>query len=286
MECVGGVGLAVTSGGRQPGPGRQREGTLHFGRAAARVAIAQPALSKSIQRIESRLRVQLFDRTSRSVALTPAGVALLEHGRHALNAMTIAVQNAQRAAGEEPLRFLIKPVQQTVETYGRLDLAVNNAGVPAIPQELTEVTAQAWERVLRIDLTGTFFSLKHEIPELRRSDGGAIVNIASGAGLHAVPRSAAYVAGKHGVVGLTKAAAVGYARDGIRVNALAPGMTRTAALDRLAEGTGMIAQHEALTPLGRLGTPEEVADAAIWLCSDESSYVTGTTLAVDGGRRA
>lgn len=177
-------------------------------------------------------------------------------------------------------------VQQTVETYGRLDLAVNNAGVPAIPQELTEVRAQAWERVLRIDLTGTFFSLKHEIPELRRSGGGAIVNIASGAGLHAVPRSAAYVAGKHGVVGLTKAAAVGYARDGIRVNALAPGMTRTAALDRLAEGTGMIAQHEALTPLGRLGTPEEVADAAIWLCSDESSYVTGTTLAVDGGRRA
>jgi NAD(P)-dependent dehydrogenase (short-subunit alcohol dehydrogenase family) len=173
-----------------------------------------------------------------------------------------------------------------VAVFGALDVAVNNAGVPASPQELTEVTAQEWERVLRVDLTGTFFCLKHEIPELRRSGGGAIVNIASGAGLHAIPCSAAYVASKHGVIGLTKAAAVDHARDGIRVNALAPGMTRTAALDRHAAGTAMIAAHEALTPLGRLATPDEVADAAIWLCSDEAAYVTGTTLAVDGGRRA
>ncbi|WP_460358208.1 SDR family NAD(P)-dependent oxidoreductase [Actinoallomurus acanthiterrae] len=101
-----------------------------------------------------------------------------------------------------------------------------------------------------------------------------------------MPLSPAYVAGKHGVIGLTKAAAVDYAPDGIRVNALAPGMTRTAKLDQVTEGTDMIAQHEALTPLGRLATPDEIADAAIWLCSDESSYVTGTTLSVDGGRRA
>ncbi|AKA01286.1 2-hydroxycyclohexanecarboxyl-CoA dehydrogenase [Streptomyces noursei ZPM] len=177
-------------------------------------------------------------------------------------------------------------IRTTVTAFGQLDLAVNNAGVASSGRELTEMTAPEWERVLRINLTGTFFCVKHEIPELRRAGGGAIVNIASGGGLYAIPRSPAYVAGKHGVIGLTKAAAVDYASDGIRVNALAPGMTRTAKLEQVAEGTGMIAQHEALTPLGRLATPDEIADAAIWLCSDESAYITGTTLSADGGRRA
>ncbi|MFJ5590128.1 SDR family NAD(P)-dependent oxidoreductase [Streptomyces noursei] len=177
-------------------------------------------------------------------------------------------------------------IRTTVTAFGQLDLAVNNAGVASSGRELTEMTAPEWERVLRINLTGTFFCVKHEIPELRRAGGGAIVNIASGGGLYAISRSPAYVAGKHGVIGLTKAAAVDYASDGIRVNALAPGMTRTAKLEQVAEGTGMIAQHEALTPLGRLATPDEIADAAIWLCSDESAYITGTTLSADGGRRA
>lgn len=186
-------------------------------------------------------------------------------------------------ADEDSVRSAI---HRTVTAFGRLDLTINNAGVPSSGQELAEMTAQEWERVLRINLTGTFFCIKHEIPELRRAGGGAIVNIASGGGLHAIPRSPAYVAGKHGVIGLTKAAAVDYAPDGIRVNALAPGMTRTAQLDQVAESTDMIAQHEALTPLGRLATPDEIADAAVWLCSDESSYVTGTTLSVDGGRRS
>ncbi|NEA14674.1 SDR family NAD(P)-dependent oxidoreductase [Streptomyces halstedii] len=186
-------------------------------------------------------------------------------------------------ADEDSVRSAIG---RTVAELGRLDLAVNNAGVPSSGRQLTGMPAQEWERVLRINLTGTFFCLKHGIPELRRAGGGAIVNIASGGGLHAIPLSPAYVAGKHGVVGLTKAAAVDYAADGIRVNAVAPGMTRTAHLDRAVEGTGLIAQHKALTPLGRLATPDEIADAAVWLCSDESSYITGTTLSVDGGRRS
>ncbi|WP_435195190.1 SDR family NAD(P)-dependent oxidoreductase [Streptomyces sp. NRRL F-5630] len=177
-------------------------------------------------------------------------------------------------------------IGRTVAEFGRLNVAVNNAAVSSSGRQLTEMRAQEWEGVLRVNLTGTFLCLKHEIPELRRAGGGAIVNIASGGGLHAIPLSPAYVAGKHGVVGLTKAAAVDYAADGVRVNAVAPGMTRTAHLDRATEGTGMIAQHQALTPLGRLATPDEIADAAVWLCSDESSYVTGTTLSVDGGRRA
>ncbi|MBV7672484.1 glucose 1-dehydrogenase [Streptomyces halstedii] len=185
-------------------------------------------------------------------------------------------------ADEDSVRSAIG---RTVAELGRLDLAVNNAGVPSSGRQLTGMPAQEWERVLRINLTGTFFCLKHGIPELRRAGGGAIVNIASGGGLHAIPLSPAYVASKHGVVGLTKAAAVDYAADGIRVNAVAPGMTRTAHLDRAVEGTGLIAQHKALTPLGRLATPDEIADAAVWLCSDESSYITRTTLSVDGGRR-
>ncbi|TWH75087.1 SDR family NAD(P)-dependent oxidoreductase [Modestobacter roseus] len=179
-----------------------------------------------------------------------------------------------------------RAVEGIVEAWGGLHVAVNNAGVPSSAQSLVEMSAQAWERVLRVDLTGTFFSMKHELPAIRDSGGGAVVNMASAAGLFAIPRSPAYVASKHGVIGLTKAAAVDHAADGIRVNALAPGMTRTATLEEVAAGTPMIAAHEALTPLRRLGTAEEIADAAIWLCSDEASYVTGTVLSVDGGRRA
>jgi NAD(P)-dependent dehydrogenase (short-subunit alcohol dehydrogenase family) len=184
---------------------------------------------------------------------------------------------------EESVRQAIAGI---LDDYGRLNIAVNNAGVPSSSQELTEMTAAAWEHVIRVDLTGTFFSLKHEIRAMTQAGGGAIVNIASGGGLFAIPHSPAYVASKHGVIGLTKAAAIDYAKDGIRVNALAPGMTRTAKLEQVAQGTPMIASHEALTPLGRLGTPDEIADAAIWLCSGEASYITGTVLTIDGGRRA
>ena len=116
--------------------------------------------------------------------------------------------------------------------------------------------------------------------------GGAIVNIASNGGLYAIPHAPAYVAAKHGIVGLTKVAAVDYAPDGIRVNAVCPGPTDTPGFAQVAAGTEMTAQQAAITPLGRLAEPCEVAAAAVWLCSDAASYVTGIAMSVDGGRRA
>jgi NAD(P)-dependent dehydrogenase (short-subunit alcohol dehydrogenase family) len=121
---------------------------------------------------------------------------------------------------------------------------------------------------------------------VKLNGGGAIVNVASNGGLYAIPHAPAYVAAKHGVVGLTKVAAVDYAPDNIRVNAVCPGPTRTPGFEKVAAGTAMIAQQEAITPLGRLATPEEAAAAAVWLCSDAAAYVTGIALSVDGGRRA
>ncbi|WP_144764968.1 SDR family NAD(P)-dependent oxidoreductase [Curtobacterium sp. 9128] len=177
-------------------------------------------------------------------------------------------------------------VRRTIEEFGRLDIAINNAGVASTGVDLTEMPADAWERVLRINLTGTFFCLKHEIPALARAGGGAIVNVVSGGGLFAIPAAPAYVASKHGVVGLTKVAAVDFARHGVRVNAVAPSMTRTRMFDHVAGSRDAPDIGDASVPLGRLATPEEVAAAVIWLASDEASYVTGTTLSVDGGRRA
>jgi NAD(P)-dependent dehydrogenase (short-subunit alcohol dehydrogenase family) len=174
-------------------------------------------------------------------------------------------------------------VERTVTAHGRLDFAVNNAGT-ASHRRLDQMTLDEFERVVRGNLTGTFLCMKYELPVLDR--GGAIVNIASGGGLHAIPHAPAYVAAKHGIVGLTKVAAVDYAPDGIRVNAVCPGPTRTPGFEKWAGDSDMIARQEAITPLGRLATPEEVAEAAVWLCSGAASYITGIALSVDGGRRA
>ncbi|MEU8955205.1 glucose 1-dehydrogenase [Streptomyces sp. NPDC048518] len=177
-------------------------------------------------------------------------------------------------------------VERTVETYGGLDFAVNNAGLDSHHRSLDQMTADEFEHVVRVNLTGTFLCMKHELPELRSRGGGAIVNVASNGGLYAIPTAPAYVAAKHGVVGLSKVVAVDYAPQGIRVNAVCPGPTRTPGFERVAEGTDMIAMQSAMTPLGRMATSEEAAAAAVWLCSDAASYITGVALSVDGGRRA
>ncbi|MDT8916107.1 SDR family oxidoreductase [Amycolatopsis sp. PS_44_ISF1] len=175
-------------------------------------------------------------------------------------------------------------IGRTVEVYGGLDFAVNNAGMASHDRQLDELTLAEFDRVLGVNLSGTFLCLKHELPLL--DGGGAIVNVASNGGLYAIPRAPAYVAAKHGVVGLTKVAAVDYAPRGIRVNAVCPGPTDTPAFDRIAAGTDLIARQEAITPLGRMARPEEAAAAVVWLCSEAAACVTGIALSVDGGRRA
>jgi NAD(P)-dependent dehydrogenase (short-subunit alcohol dehydrogenase family) len=183
-------------------------------------------------------------------------------------------------------RSVEQAVERIVKTFGGLDFALNNAGVPSTGVQLADMTLGEWERAVRVNLTGTFLCMKYELPVMCRQGGGAIVNTASNGGLYAIPHAPAYAASKHGVVGLSKVAAVDYAPDNIRVNSLCPALTRTPMYDAVAAGTGMTAQQEAVTPLGRLATPEEVAAAAVWLCSPEASYVTGIALSVDGGRRA
>ncbi|WAP53694.1 SDR family NAD(P)-dependent oxidoreductase [Streptomyces sp. S465] len=184
-------------------------------------------------------------------------------------------------ADEESVRAA---VERTVAAYGGLDFAVNNAGLASHHRQLDQMTLDEFERVVHVNLAGTFLCMKYELPLLK--GGGAIVNVASNGGLYAIPTAPAYVAAKHGIVGLTKVAAVDYAPDGIRVNAVCPGPTRTPGFEQVAAGTDMIAMQEAITPLGRMATPEEAAAAAVWLCSDAASYITGIALSVDGGRRA
>ncbi|TAK36990.1 MAG: SDR family oxidoreductase [Chloroflexota bacterium] len=175
-------------------------------------------------------------------------------------------------------------VDAAVETYGRLDCAHNNAGVLASIAPTADCTEEDWDRVIDINLKGVWLCLKYEIGEMLKHGAGAIVNTSSMVGLVGWPGSPAYVASKHGVAGLTRAAAVEYAKAGIRINAVCPGVIDTAMTQPIAESDPQImAGAIALTPLGRLGRPEEVAAAVVWLCSDAASFVTGHCTSVDGG---
>lgn len=176
-------------------------------------------------------------------------------------------------------------VNQAVETFGRLDYAVNNAGIGGALAPTADYPEDSWRRVLDINLTGVWLCMKYEIPQMLRVGGGAIVNMSSILGVVGFPHSAAYVAAKHGIIGLTQTAALEYATQGIRVNAICPGFIRTPMLERagLLDDPEQYQMLVNLHPVQRLGTPEEVASAAIWLCSDGASFVTGHALLVDGG---
>jgi NAD(P)-dependent dehydrogenase (short-subunit alcohol dehydrogenase family) len=174
-------------------------------------------------------------------------------------------------------------VDKAVARWGHLDCALNNAGTTGVSAPTADYTLEDWNRAIALNLTGVFLCLKYELPAMLER-GGAIVNMASGAGLVGFPGLPAYVASKHGVVGLTRAAALEYASRGVRINAICPGSTRTPMLEGFMGGDEQVERMMTrAVPLGRLGRPEEIADAVVWLCSDAASFVVGHALAVDGG---
>lgn len=175
-------------------------------------------------------------------------------------------------------------VAATVAAFGRLDYAVNNAAINVPPAPITQMPEEAWDRVMAVNLKGVWLCLKEEIAQMLQQGSGAIVNMASvqamGGGMH----TSAYAASKHGVIGLTKSAALEVARQGIRVNAICPATIRTPMYERITGGGPEVeARQAAAHPIGRIGEPEEVAEAVVWLCSDAASFTTGHALAVDGG---
>ena len=242
--------IALVTGGSS---GIGRATALAFARQGARVVVAD------ITRRDGEQTVQMTERAG--------GSAIFLH--------TDITQSTQ----------VESMVSETVRAYGRLDFAFNNAGVEGTG-ELTHLYAEEmWRRVIEIDLIGTWLCLKYELTQMLRQGSGAIVNTASIAGLVASPASGtAYTASKHGVVGLTKNAALEYAHHGIRINAVCPGPINTPMVRRLvARRPQLEAQYTVNSPMRRMGTPEEVAEAVLWLCSGAASFVTGQAVAIDGG---
>lgn len=172
-------------------------------------------------------------------------------------------------------------VARTVEAFGRLDFAHNNAGVNSMTR--SEWDDEVWGWAIGINLTGVMLCMREEIPAMLANGGGAIVNTSSINGLTGNPTQPAYVASKHGVIGLTRMAALRHAKDNIRVNAVCPGVIETAMTAAVAANPEIKAIMEGMTPMGRMGRPEEIAAAVVWMCSDEASFMTGHPLVVDGG---
>jgi NAD(P)-dependent dehydrogenase (short-subunit alcohol dehydrogenase family) len=176
-------------------------------------------------------------------------------------------------------------VETAVEEFGGLDCAVNNAGIGGTDDPTGDLAVEDWQRVIDVNLTGVFLCTRAELGAMLGDQGGAIVNVASILGKVGFGTAPAYTAAKHGTLGLTKTAAQEYATEGVRVNAVCPGFIETPMIEEagMSEGSEMREQVEALHPVGRLGTPQEVADAVAWLCSEEASFVTGAAYDVDGG---
>ena len=200
------------------------------------------------------------------------------------------VEAAVKAAGGEALAQTCDisaadqvraTIARAVDTFGRIDVAFNNAGVENKATPLAEIELEEWDRILGVNLRGTFVCMKYEIGQMLKQGGGVVVNTSSGAGIRGVAGGAAYAASKHAIIGMTKSAALDYAKQNIRVNAILPGNIRTPMTDRFTGGD--LQRAIDLEPVGRLGKPEEIADAVLWISSDLSGFVTGSAVVVDGG---
>lgn len=229
-----------------------------------------------------------------------AAVAFAAEGGH------IVVSDVDDAHGEETVALLRKSgaqaefvhadvsraadcaamVEQALRRFGRLDVAFNNAGINLAVAPIAEVDEAQWQRIVGINLTGVFLSMKYEIPAMKQSGGGRIVNTASVGGLIGTAGVTAYCATKHGVVGLTKSAALDHIQDGIRINAICPGGTRTAMLAEWFKHPEVERAALSQTPIGRMADPSEIARAVLFLASDESSFMVGHALVADGGLTA
>jgi len=224
-----------------------------------------------------------------ALALAREGARVLVADRDAAGAEAVAKAIAESRGTARAVRCDVARadeveamVRAALDAFGRLDCAVNAAGILGAPGPLHELAPEQWEQTLAVNLTGMFLCLRYELRAMRAQRAGAIVNVSSGAGVLGTPFLGPYAASKHGILGLTKTAALENARDGVRVNAICPGSTDTPMLQGFmassAEARKMIL---ATAPSGRLGTPEEIAEAALWLCSDRASYVSGESMLVD-----
>jgi NAD(P)-dependent dehydrogenase (short-subunit alcohol dehydrogenase family) len=214
-------------------------------------------------------RVAIIDRTED--ALRQTADAIRRAGGEALViACDVSVPEQVEAA-----------VARTVAAFGRLDIAFNNAGVENKATPLADIELDEWDRILDINLRGTFVCMKHEIAQMLKQGGGVVVNTSSGAGVRGVAGGSAYAASKHAIIGMTKSAALDYAKSNVRVNAVLPGNIETPMMDRFTGGD--IQKAIDLEPVGRLGRPEEIAEAVLWMSSDLGGFVTGSSIVVDGG---
>jgi NAD(P)-dependent dehydrogenase (short-subunit alcohol dehydrogenase family) len=230
--------------------------------------------------------------TAQAFAEAGAAVVLADINEDTLRAATDSLTGAgHRALGvrcdvssEDQVAAM---VDRTVAAFGRLDMAFNNAGIQAPPTDAADEPAETFDRVNAINLRGVWACMKHELRQMRTQGGGAVVNCSSLGGLVGLPGRAAYHAAKHGVIGLTRSAALEYAPRGIRINAVCPGAIETPMVtDMIAKGELSVPDAVASHPIGRLGHADEIATAVLWLCSSGASFVVGVALPVDGGYTA